>query len=370
MPSFDVDEAQTQIQTLSASPFNSAGQLRGPEKLNGSIRSGKRRSTKGSSEDSENLYIHAVQNGGPLTNGDINGMDLTNGRSSTGSREKTSIRNESSISLTGTTNGYGHILKPQVNGSSSASTHRASISSTSATIPGSREAVIKPVANTHTEHKTIAIPPPISTNPQSTGPLTYGSSLMPEPDTRRQSSPHRFSSPPAYPAQSAPGTTATTPSAPGPPTPVAPPLKHRHTLQVPRIVPGRSSRDGFDDGVYSAGRFSPTTAARRGSMTLARRNTRSIHSDMPHDEIPHDETAARWAEVHRQRRAEKRRRKDEEDDDRVVVGTKVDASHVNWVTAYNMLTGIRFTVSRTNAKIDRALTDQDFQAKHKFSFDM
>lgn len=52
------------------------------------------------------------------------------------------------------------------------------------------------------------------------------------------------------------------------------------------------------------------------------------------------------------------------------MGTKVDEGHVNYVTAYNMLTGIRFTVSRTNAKLDRELTDADFQAKHKMSFDI
>lgn len=105
-------------------------------------------------------------------------------------------------------------------------------------------------------------------------------------------------------------------------------------------------------------------------MTLGRRTTRSIHSDMHLDEIPQDDDALRWSEAIRQKRASKRRRKEEEDDDRVVVGTKVDQNHVNWVTAYNMLTGIRFTVSRTNAKLDRPLTDADFHAKHKFSFDM
>ncbi|CAG8087940.1 unnamed protein product [Penicillium nalgiovense] len=35
-----------------------------------------------------------------------------------------------------------------------------------------------------------------------------------------------------------------------------------------------------------------------------------------------------------------------------------------------MLTGIRFTVSRINAKMDRELTPADFNAKHKFSFDI
>ena len=88
------------------------------------------------------------------------------------------------------------------------------------------------------------------------------------------------------------------------------------------------------------------------------------------DEIPPDDDTARWTETIRQKRASRRQRKEEEEDDRVVVGTKVDMNHVNWVTAYNMLTGIRFTVSRINAKFDRELTDADFDAKHKFSFDM
>lgn len=103
-------------------------------------------------------------------------------------------------------------------------------------------------------------------------------------------------------------------------------------------------------------------------MQLVRRATRSIHSDLHLDEVPQDEDAVRWAEHIKHKRASKRKRDD--DEDRVVVGTKVDQNHVNWVTAYNMLTGIRFTVSRTNAKIDRDLTDADFDARHKFSFDI
>jgi 1-phosphatidylinositol-4-phosphate 5-kinase len=153
--------------------------------------------------------------------------------------------------------------------------------------------------------------------------------------------------------------------------PVPPPLQHRHTLQVPKPGPNRTSKDG-EDGVFASGRFSPTgtSSARRQSLSLYRRNTRSLHSEMPHEDVPQDEDAMRWAEAIRQKRASKRKRKDEEDEDRVVVGTKVDQNHVNWVTAYNMLTGIRFTVSRTNAKLDRPLTDLDFEQKHKFSFDM
>jgi 1-phosphatidylinositol-4-phosphate 5-kinase len=103
---------------------------------------------------------------------------------------------------------------------------------------------------------------------------------------------------------------------------------------------------------------------------LVRRATKTNHSDSIPDEANPGEDAARWAEAIKQRRASRRKRRDDDDDDRVIVGTKVDQNHVNWVTAYNMLTGIRFTVSRINAKMDRELTPADFEAKHKFSFDM
>jgi 1-phosphatidylinositol-4-phosphate 5-kinase len=132
----------------------------------------------------------------------------------------------------------------------------------------------------------------------------------------------------------------------------------------------RNSRDQGDDIAYSSGRLSPTTnGGRRTSFSLVRRGTKASISDVPLDEAQPDDEAARWAEAIKQRRASRRRREDD-DDDRVIVGTKVDQNHVNYVTAYNMLTGIRFTVSRINAKMDRELTPADFDAKHKFSFDM
>jgi 1-phosphatidylinositol-4-phosphate 5-kinase len=158
----------------------------------------------------------------------------------------------------------------------------------------------------------------------------------------------------------------------------APRLQQRHTLEVPRVSTSRLSRETtnsinpIDDSIVSAtGRFSPATPTRRrGSLTLVRRVTRSIHSDMHLDEVPQDHDAAQYAEVYRQKRISRRKRKEEEEEDRVLVGTKVDQNHVNYVMAYNMLTGIRFTVSRTNAKMDRELTEADFSARHKFSFDV
>lgn len=187
---------------------------------------------------------------------------------------------------------------------------------------------------------------------------------------------NRFSSPPSLLNPTANASVLSTPSSSSQPAP--PRLQHRHTLQVPKASTTRSSRDFSSPVVSTSGdssvdneRFSPTShGLGRISMSLGRRQTRSIHSDMYVDEILQDDDTARWTDTIRQKRASRRHRKEEEEDDRVVVGTKVDMNHVNWVTAYNMLTGIRFTVSRTNAKIDRDLTDADFDAKHKFSFDM
>lgn len=186
--------------------------------------------------------------------------------------------------------------------------------------------------------------------------------LSSEPDRLAPSpkpSHHRYSSPPA-PSIDANLTPDSQPSGP----------RHRHSLQVPRAPSIRRSRDLSEDTACTSGRQSPTTGTpRRTSFSLIRRATKTTVSDMPLDEAPPDEDAARWAEAIKQKRASRRRREDD-DDERVIVGTKVDQNHVNYVTAYNMLTGIRFTVSRINAKMDRELTPADFQAKHKFSFDM
>jgi 1-phosphatidylinositol-4-phosphate 5-kinase len=218
-------------------------------------------------------------------------------------------------------------------------------------------------------------------------PITTGTSYSPshqdstnlaggEPLSMTSTAPphNRYSSPPIIPASSNTTTGTSTGSLPHPERHR---LTHRHTLQVPRLAPTRGSRDfspsnpNTSEDALGGGRFSPTVErTRRASLGLVRRTTRSVHSDLHLDEVPQDEDAARWTEAIRQKRASKRKRKEEEDDERVIVGTKVDQNHVNWVTAYNMLTGIRFTVSRTNAKMDRELTDADFVSAHKFSFDM
>ncbi|KAI1139229.1 SAICAR synthase-like protein [Hypoxylon sp. FL0543] len=222
------------------------------------------------------------------------------------------------------------------------------------------------IANAGSAHgnNLAPVPPDSSTSSHFLpGPSVAPSTPNPDPTQQRSPPLQRFSSPPNYPSAGASAST----SALQPPSTG---LKHRHTLEVPRPQPGRGSRDS-NDTAFASGRFSPTAAGpsqRRGSLSLGRRNTRSLHSDVPRDEILPDDDALRWAEAYRQKRAKKKRQ--EEDDDRVLVGTKVDENHANWTTAYNMLTGIRVSVSRTNAKLDRPLTDADFETKQKSTFDI
>ena len=56
--------------------------------------------------------------------------------------------------------------------------------------------------------------------------------------------------------------------------------------------------------------------------------------------------------------------------DQPLVGNVIGEGHANYIMMYNMLTGIRVSVSRCQAKIRRPLTDEDFAACHKYSFDM
>ena len=385
MPSFSTYDTGPMLST-SRTPFDLPSRVRNShDKLNGNARTSSHTSIRGSLGEDPVTYTDGASVGKPYASGempkDSSLSSIPNGRSSASSWDRRSSRNGSALSVNGGANESpenGRRSPVPYNGITRLSNwSRDEVISTTGFVDSPIEMDQTPAINGDREpHKKLTVPPPISVNPQSTGPLTYATSLLPATPllnesrtlARRNASPHRLSSPPAYPS-----TLIASPSTYSPPQhPGLATLQHRHTLQVPKLGPGRNSRDG-DDSAYSSGRFSPTTLAagvRRGSLSLGRRHTQSIHSNLPHEEIPVDEDAMRWAEAVRQKRASKRKRKDDEDDDRVVVGTKVDQNHVNWVTAYNMLTGIRFTVSRTNAKLDRPLTEADFDARHKFSFDM
>jgi hypothetical protein len=59
-----------------------------------------------------------------------------------------------------------------------------------------------------------------------------------------------------------------------------------------------------------------------------------------------------------------------EEEKPMIVGNIINESHVNYVMMYNMLTGIRIGVSRCQAKVKRPLVDEDYKARHKFTFDI
>ncbi|KAK9241250.1 hypothetical protein V1525DRAFT_368275 [Lipomyces kononenkoae] len=110
----------------------------------------------------------------------------------------------------------------------------------------------------------------------------------------------------------------------------------------------------------------------RGPASIARQRTfTAIASDIEHHQLnePNEEVRRVRDEIIA-KRENKKRRKEFLEDDKVLVGTKVGEDHVNYILAYNMLTGIRVAVSRTTAKLDRQLTDNDFIAKHKLAFDI
>ncbi|AOA60694.1 Phosphatidylinositol-4-phosphate 5-kinase [Komagataella phaffii CBS 7435] len=69
------------------------------------------------------------------------------------------------------------------------------------------------------------------------------------------------------------------------------------------------------------------------------------------------------------KRERERKRKEFLEDERVLVGNKVSEGHSNYVMAYNMLTGIRVSVSRCSG-IMKPLTEVDFRTTKKLAFDI
>ncbi|KAF3908056.1 hypothetical protein ABW21_db0203762 [Orbilia brochopaga] len=228
------------------------------------------------------------------------------------------------------------------------------------------------------------IPPSSPTTASRTAPSSAGdANLIPN---NPNSSPKRYSSPPTLPSDLTVASPTAVSNSQNSTTTIQQ-LKHRHTLQVPKSNSGHSRHIPVHSsaGILATSsqseelvgtlrdreHFQPINPApRRASISLGRRPTRSVHSDGHVDEIPQDEDSQKWADAIRAKRQSKRKKKEEEIEDEVLVGTKVDIHHSNYVTMYNMLTGIRFVVSRCNAKMDRPLTDADFDAAHKFSFDI
>jgi len=130
---------------------------------------------------------------------------------------------------------------------------------------------------------------------------------------------------------------------PHPPTPLtvlpSPPRTHRtqsttalihHPLRLPPTVPEDRTLTAVQESSASPRRARASTGVTkpRGSM-----------------ERLAEEDASWWTEEIHKRREIRRRWKEVEDENTVVIGNKVDTNHPNYVTAYNMLTGLRVAVS-------------------------
>lgn len=149
-----------------------------------------------------------------------------------------------------------------------------------------------------------------------------------------------------------------------------PPLVHRQS-SANNVLPPQHRNSASSTSARNSARNSQEIKAtglqRNSSMTFLRRRSmlpQTIAS------APTEERTGYYKEQVKAMRELKRRRQEFEQDDRVLVGKTVSEGHVNYSIAYNMLTGIRVSVSRCNAKVDRELVESDFTARHKLAFDI
>ncbi|KAI1315591.1 Phosphatidylinositol-4-phosphate 5-kinase [Mortierella claussenii] len=159
------------------------------------------------------------------------------------------------------------------------------------------------------------------------------------------------------------------------------------TLDIRKIRPGSQL---VEDSPMAASSSSPSRQPQfpQGELTsrarrrqIYRRNTYSAdlgsssfpRSNAADDDMELDELEDARRRMDALKKSSSRRmskRKKDDDNDRVLIGTRIGEDHVNYVLMYNMLTGIRVSVSRCNAKPQRALVDEDFTAAHKLAFDI
>src|SRR5713226_4185172 len=145
-----------------------------------------------------------------------------------------------------------------------------------------------------------------------------------------------------------------------------------------QLTPSRRLPPLYTDGLLQPRPPSALRHPRRNTISTAPRSPRlggraTSHLTLALDEGELSEELVsdmqQQAEQIRRERLSKRVKQAEEAP-QVLVGNLISEGHVNYVLMYNMLTGIRIAVSRTQAKIKRPLTDEDYTARHKYSFDM
>jgi 1-phosphatidylinositol-4-phosphate 5-kinase len=111
---------------------------------------------------------------------------------------------------------------------------------------------------------------------------------------------------------------------------------HHAALRLPPTVPEENKESStVQDGVHAGVAGSPRRARASTGVSKPRASAERLA----------EEDANYWAEEIHKRREIRRRWKEAEDESTVIIGNKVDRDHPNYVTAYNMLTGLRVAVS-------------------------
>jgi 1-phosphatidylinositol-4-phosphate 5-kinase len=129
-----------------------------------------------------------------------------------------------------------------------------------------------------------------------------------------------------------------------------------HTLSISSSSPPRPHRAQSTTALHHPVRLPPTVpednaispvqdvvAGLVGSPRRPRASTGATKPRGSAERLTEDD-ASWWTEEIHKRRELRRRWKEVEDENTVIIGNKVDTNHPNYVTAYNMLTGLRVAV--------------------------
>ncbi|GJE99794.1 phosphatidylinositol phosphate kinase-like protein [Phanerochaete sordida] len=169
-------------------------------------------------------------------------------------------------------------------------------------------------------------------------------------------------------------------------TSLAPSSPEDGLLHPPHHVPSRRNTTGSASILSSSSRHPPTPLGQQLSHDTLDTNDNELGelaSDIQQqaEQIRKERLSKRKAqeaeqeklraeqEAHKLARTTSLVRAYSNREEKPVVGNLIGEGHVNYVLMFNMLTGIRVSVSRCQAKIRRPLTDEDYQAAHKYSFD-
>ncbi|RSH89488.1 Phosphatidylinositol-4-phosphate 5-kinase [Saitozyma podzolica] len=150
------------------------------------------------------------------------------------------------------------------------------------------------------------------------------------------------------------------PTASESPPMLAPRISRRSTNPSPIVSTAPVPRSPL---VHAQSTFAPIE---RSQTSVPGLNGAALDSDI----LAQAETIRRERLERRQKKASAAEEREIKEEARVLVGNLIGEDHVNYVLMYNMLTGIRIGVSRCQAKIKRPLTDEDYLARHKYSFDI